>query len=125
MDRGFKVMPFGDFRKLGVSTMNPRPHVVFVNRREAFTPPKDLLARTDDLIRRKKSDPNIDPYRRGGYDREYRYMVTRSSAALKQLREIASISKKRQVLMVNDKDRPDAEILVSIAQTMMNNEVWR
>ena len=125
MERGFKVVSFGEFRKMGVSTLNPRPLVVFVNRREAFTPSKELLARTDDLMRRKKSDPNIDPYRRDGYDKEYRYTVTRSSKALKQLREIAAESKKRQVLMVNDKSRPDADILVSIANIMMNNEVWK
>ena len=125
MERGLKVVEFAEFRKMGVSTMNPRPLVVFVNRREAFQPPGDLLERTNDLKRRKESDRNIDPFRRGGYEREYRVMLTRSSKALKQLREIAAESKRRPVLMVKDKDRPDADILVAFANLFMNKGIWR
>ena len=124
MDIGIRVMPFGEFRKIRVSTLTPRPLVVFVNRREAFQPPKDLVEKTEDLIRRRKSDRNIDPYRRGGYDREYRYAVTRRGEALAQLREIAGESRRRPVLLVRDKDYPDADILASIIQTMKGNGVW-
>ena len=114
--------------------MTPRPLVVFVNRREAFMPPDDLLNSTvlknwgfNEYLRRFKDNPDKMEIaiRCSHYDARYRRMVVRSSKALKQLREIAMESKKRQVLMVNDKDRPDAEILISMANVMMNTGVWK
>ena len=127
MERGFKVVTFNEFRNMHVSTLNPRPLVVFVNRRKAFNPPLDLLKRTDEWKRKAKNDKSLDPYRKRtrGYEGEYRSMIVRSSRALGELREIAMMSKRRPVLMVNDKDRPDAEILVAMANEFMSKEVWR
>ena len=127
MERGFKVVTFNEFRDMKVSTLNPRPLVVFVNRRKAFTPPIDLIQRTEELKRRAKSDRFIDPYRRKtrGYEGEYRSMIVRSSRALGELREIAMESKRKPVLMVNEKGRPDAEILIAMANEFMMREVWK
>jgi len=127
MERGFKVVTFTEFRNMKVSTLDPKPLVVFVNRRKAFTPPLDLLKRTDELKRRAKNDKSLDPFRQRtrGYEGEYRGMIVRSSRALGELREIAMTSKKKPVLMVNDKDRPDAGILVAMANEFMSKEVWK
>lgn len=124
-ERGFRVVTFKQFKDMNISTIEPRPLVVFVNRREAFQPPKDSLEKTEKLKRLAKTDRFIDPYRKGEYEREYRRMVVYSGRALGELREMAMESKRRQVLMVNDKDRPDAAILVKMAERFMAEEVWK
>ena len=117
-------MPFTEFRQIKVSSLSPRPLVVFVNRREAFKPSKDLTEKTEDLIRRSKSDRFIDPYRHGGYDREYRFTLSRRGKAMSQMREIAAESRRRPVLLVRDNEHPDADIVLSMIKTMMSNGVW-
>lgn len=124
MEQGIRVMPFTEFRQIKVSSLSPRPLVVFVNRREAFKPSKDLTEKTEDLIRRSKSDRFIDPYRRGGYDREYRFTLSRRGKAMSQMREIAAESRRRPVLLVRDNEHPDADIVLSMIKTMMSNGVW-
>jgi len=123
-DRGFKVVTFDEFKALKVSTLKPRPLVVFVDKREAFAPSRDLKNRTDDLKSRAKHDRFIDPYRKGDYEREYRGRLVRSGEALKALREIAAESRKRPVLMVREGDSPNAEILVKMAKHFMDRAVW-
>jgi len=43
---------------------------------------------------------------------------------MRQLRRLAQISREKLVLMTKDKDRPDAEILVSIAEGLIGGGVW-
>ena len=124
MQHEIKVISFSEFRNMKVSTLDPRPLVVFINRREAFKPNKELIAKTEDLMRRKKSDRMIDPFRRGGYDADYRYTIGKRGKALGQLREIATESRSRPVLFVKDNEYPDADILLSMIKVMMNNGVW-
>jgi len=51
-ETGFKTLTFQEFRQLGISRLDPKPKVVFVNRRKAFKPPEDLLRGYEDLMRR-------------------------------------------------------------------------
>jgi len=124
MERGFKVVTFSEMRKMKVSTMSPRPKVVFVNRRKAFQPPSDTLARYHDLKRRAESDDRIDPLRGDVYRNRYGHKMVNSSDAMVQLRRLAEISRERPVLMVKDKPRPDAEILVELVNHMMASGAW-
>lgn len=122
--RGFKIVTFNEMRKMKVSSMRPRPKVVFVNRRKAFQPPEDTLAKYRDLKRRAESDPRIDPLRGNVYWNRYGHKMIRSNAAMNQLRRLAEESRERLVLMVIDKPRPDAHILVDLIKNMMAGEAW-
>jgi len=123
-DRGFKVVTFDEFKALKVSTLKPRPLVVFVDKREAFAPSRGLKEKTEDLKSRARSDRFIDPYRKGGYERDYRGAFVRNGRALSELRGIAAKSRRRLVLMVRDGDSPNAEILVKLANHFLNGAVW-
>lgn len=124
MDSGFKIITFGEMRKMKVSTMIPRPKVVFVNRRKAFQPPNDTLTSYIDLKRRAKSDPRIDPLKGDMYKNRYGQKMIRSREAMHQLRRLAEESRGRQVLLVVDKPRPDAEILLELLNHMMVGGAW-
>jgi len=147
-ERGFKTITLQQMREMNVSTLDPRPKIVFVNRREAFKPYKESLDKYLELMRKYKDHPrqqeialragyvrdregNIRTDRRTRqplwgsiYESRYRMKITRSGEALKQLRRLAGQSRDGVILMVSDKPRPDASILVDIAQQMMNAEVW-
>jgi len=124
MDRGFKIVTFNELRKMKVSTMEPRPRVVFVNRRKAFQPPVDTLEKYNKLKKMQEDNPYIDPQRGDIYKKRYWQKIIHSSDAMTQLRRLAEESRKRLILMVKDKDRPDGEILVELATHLMNGEVW-
>lgn len=125
MTKGFRIVKFSEMRKMHVSTMKPRPKVVFVNRRKAFQPPDDTLAKYHDLKRRALSDPSrIDPLRGDVYKNRYGLKLIRSKEAMSQLRRLAEESRERLVLLVVDKDRPDAEILLGLVNHMMAGEAW-
>lgn len=127
-ESGFKVIPFREFRKLGVSQMTPKPRVVFVNRRKAFKPPVDTLARYHDFMRRYKDRGerlqrqfSLDGSK---YDTRYRHKLLKDRESIQELRKLSAESRTRTVYMVYDKPRPDADIIVSICKVMMNEGVW-
>lgn len=125
MSKGIRIVKFSEMRKMHVSTMDPRPKVVFVNRRKAFQPPDDTLAKYHDLKRRAKSDPSrIDPLRGDVYRNRYGLKMIRSSDAMGQLRRLVEESRVREVLLVVDKDRPDADILLGLMNHMMAGGAW-
>ena len=135
MDKGFKIVSLQEFRDMKISTMDPRPTVVFVNRKKAFKPPSDLLHSTVapnwglyEYLRRFKDERNAMELALKGckYETRYRYRIVNDGDSLKLLRKLASESKKRPVILVKGKDnRPDADILVSMAKKFINDEVWK
>jgi len=126
-ERGFSVVTFSEMREMRVSQMQPRPKVVFVNRRKAFQPPSDTLAQYVEMRQRAKSNPRIN-LRQSAFGERYRnrygHKIIRSSDAMRQLRRLAEISRERPVLMVIDKDRPDGDILVELVNHMMASGAW-
>jgi len=125
MGNGFRIVEFKEMKRMKVSTMDPRPKVVFVNRRKAFQPPDDTLAKYKDLTRREKSDPgHIDPLRGDVYKNRYGLKIIRSNEAMGQLRRLAEESREKEILLVIDKDRPDAKILLDLIEHMMVGGAW-
>ena len=127
-ETGFKIISFQEFRELGVSTMKPKPKVVFVNRRKTFKQPIDTLARYLDFMRRYEyRGPKLQKQfslEGSHYDERYRHKLLKNKDAVRSMRSLATISKQQAVYMVYDKPRPDAEIIVNICGIMMNDGVW-
>lgn len=119
---GFKIMSMGDFRKLKYSTLDPKPKVVFVNQRKALQPFDDTLKQYRDWMRRFSDKPphvqKSNALRASRYDGSYRRKLFKYPESVALIRKLAEQSRKRLVLLVQTRDTPDAEIIVSIAKTM-------
>jgi len=126
-DQGFKIITFQEFKKMKISQMKPKPVIVFVNRRTAFKPNKDVLARYDDFMRKYTGNPRQHQFSMEGshYDANYRRRIIRDGESIRELRKLAVKSKAESIYMVKDKPRPDAEILVDIAEQMLGADVWK
>ena len=129
MERGFRVVKFSEFRKMGLSKRDPKSKVVFVNRRKAFKPPEDTLRRYTEFMRRYRGRKPVQQkefaLRGSSYDGVYRRKLLNNKDSMKEMRALSSISRKGLVYMVADKDRPDAEIIVNICRQMIGSEVWK
>ena len=128
-ETGFKIVTFKEFRKLGLSKLDPKPKVVFVNRRRAFKPPEDVLRRYSEFMRRylgrKPAQQKEFALRGSSYDGRYRQKLLNNKEPMKAMRILSGLSRKGLVYMVTDKDRPDAEIIVSICTQMIGGGIWK
>ena len=127
---GFKVVTFKQLREMNVSTMTPRPKVVFVERREALRPPEDKIRKYNEMMRRTKDSRGTDTEKRDrivdgiGYERLYRRKLLHSGKALKTLRDLTGVSRERLVVLVQNNDRPDSAIIKNICEFMKAGGTW-
>ena len=125
-ETGFRVATFKEFRILGLSKLDPKPKVVFVNRRRAFKLPEDVMQRYDDFMRRYTGNSKQKEFalRGSSYDSRYRHRLLNNKDSMKEMRALSSLSRQKLIYMVTDKDRPDADIIVGICRQMVGSEVW-
>ena len=127
---GFKIATFKQLREMNVSTMKPRPKVVFVERRESLRPPEDKIRKYEELLRRMKDSRGTDADKRqraadgSHYDALYRHKLLNNGKSLKTLRELTGISRERLVVLVQVNDRPDSEIIKNICEFMKAGGTW-
>ena len=122
----FKIITFGEFRKIKLSELKPKPKIIFVNRRKMFKPYSEVLKEYKDLLRRLGSKPYAKDSALNGshYDMMYRRRIINDKNSLRELRKLCEITRVKDVYMVIDKDRPDAEILINICNIYMGNNIW-
>ena len=129
-ETGFKIVTFKQLREMKVSTMKPRPKVVFVERRTALHPPEDKIRKYNEMMRRLKDSRGTHDDKRTrvtestAYENLYRRKLLHSGKSLKTLRELAGTSRERLVVLVQNNDRPDSEIIVKICDFMKATETW-
>ena len=127
---GFKIVTFKELRDMKVATIDPRPKVIFVERRESLRPPKDKIEKYEELLRRMKDSRGTDAEKQqraadaSHYDRLYRHKLLNSGESLKTLRELAGISRERLVVLVQNNDRPDSQIIKNICEFMKAGGTW-
>ena len=100
-----------------------KTQVVFVNRRDYFSPPKDVIAKFKDLYRRFKDRDRRIEYAVNGskYEELYRLKLTRSSKAISRMKKMAKDGRTMDIyLVVEDKTTPDADIIIDIIRKQVN-----
>lgn len=124
-NRGIRTITFKEFKALGVSKMKPKPKVVFINKREAFNPPDDNIDRFNDLLRRFSSERRHTPESAKGtalyvsnYDVAYRRKIMRNAKAMKTMRKLSELSRKRLVYLVSTNDLPNGAIIADICKAL-------
>ncbi len=124
---GISKITVDDLRKIRETSKPKKRQIVFVNRRKYFMPPNDVIESYADLYRRFKDSSRRKQYAMNGshYDMLYRLKLTKDSKALSKMRSIAQLGRTENIyLVVDNADTPDADIIIDIIKTMVNNGVW-
>lgn len=99
--------------------------IVYVNRLDEFSVPKDVVERYEDIKRRYGTKPNANRFAFQGsnFDARYRMKLVRSGKAQSKIKDLIRKSRTQTVYLVKENDRPDIAVLLDVMQRFMGQGV--